>query len=120
MGAYGLSFGAAATTAGLSVAQACALSLLAFTGASQFALVGVVGAGGAVLSAVAGAALLGTRNLRYAVRFADLLALRGPRRVLTAHVTIDEFTAMATGAPAALAGTLSRSPAARSTWSGTP
>ena len=80
VGAYGISFGAAATTAGLSVLQACALSLLVFTGASQFALVGVLGAGGGALAAVAGAALLGTRNLLYAVRLADLLRLRGGRR----------------------------------------
>ena len=104
VGAYGLSFGAAAVAAGLSVLQACALSLLVFTGASQFALVGVLGAGGSVVSAVAGAALLGTRNLLYAVRLADLLRLRGPRRLLAAQLTIDETTAMATGAPPALAG----------------
>ncbi len=75
-----------------------------FTGASQFALVGVLGAGGGVAAAVAGAALLGTRNLLYAVRLADLLRLRGPRRLLAAQLTIDESTAMATAAPAPLAG----------------
>lgn len=105
VGAYGVSFGAAAVTAGLSVPQACALSLLVFTGASQFALVGVLGAGGSAVAAVAGAALLGTRNLLYAVRLADLLRLTGARRVLAAQLTIDETTAMATAAPAALAGT---------------
>lgn len=104
VGAYGLSFGAAATTAGLSVLQACVLSLLVFTGASQFALVGVLGAGGGVASAVAGAVLLGTRNLLYAVRLADLLRLSGLRRVLAAQLTIDESTAMATAAPRPLSG----------------
>ncbi len=104
VGAYGVSFGAAATSAGLSVAQACALSLLVFTGASQFALVAVLGAGGSAVAAVAGAALLGTRNLLYAVRLADLLRLRGARRLVAAQLTIDESTAMATGAPAPLAG----------------
>ena len=84
--------------------QACALSLLVFTGASQFALVGVLGAGGGALAAVAGAVLLGTRNLLYAVRLADLLPLAGARRALAAQVTIDETTAMATGAPLRLAG----------------
>lgn len=82
--------------------QTCSLSLLMFTGASQFALVGVLGAGGSGVAAVATAALLGVRNLLYAVRLADLLRLRGPRRVLAAHVTIDETTAMATAAPPAL------------------
>ena len=105
VGAYGLSFGAAAITAGLSTAQASALSLLVFTGASQFALVGVIGAGGGVVAAVAGALLLGSRNTLYAVRLSALLPVRGPRRVLAAQLTIDETTGMATAAPPALAGT---------------
>lgn len=104
VGAYGLSFGAAAAGAGLSVAQACTLSLLVFTGASQFALVGVLGAGGSAVTAVAGALLLGTRNTLYAVRLADLLRLRGGRRLVAAQLTIDESTAMATAAPPGLAG----------------
>jgi predicted branched-subunit amino acid permease len=104
VGAYGLSFGAVATTAGLSVPQACALSLLVFTGASQFALVGVLGAGGGAGPAVLGGLLLGTRNTLYAVRMAGLLRLRGPRRLVAAQLTIDESTAMATAAPAALQG----------------
>ena len=104
VGAYGLSFGAAAITAGLSTAQASALSLLVFTGASQFALVGVLGAGGSVVAAVAGALLLGSRNTLYAVRLSSLLPLRGPRRVLAAQLTIDESTGMATAAPPRLAG----------------
>jgi 4-azaleucine resistance transporter AzlC len=104
VGAYGLSFGAAAVAAGLSALQACALSLLVFTGASQFALVGVLGAGGGAVPAVAGALLLGTRNTLYAVRLADLLRLTGLRRLLAAQLTIDESTAMATAAPPGLSG----------------
>jgi predicted branched-subunit amino acid permease len=102
VGAYGLSFGAVAVAAGLSVVQACATSLLMFTGASQFALVGVLGAGGSAVAGILSALLLGSRNTLYAVRLADLLRLRGPRRVVGAHVTIDETTAMATAAPAGL------------------
>jgi predicted branched-subunit amino acid permease len=93
-GAYGLSFGAIAVTSGLSVAQACALSLLTFTGASQFALVGVVAAGGAPLSGAATALLLGTRNALYGLRLAPLLAWTGLRRFTAAHLVIDESTAM--------------------------
>ena len=44
VGTSGLAFGAAAVSSGLSVAQTCALSLLAYTGASQFALAGAVAA----------------------------------------------------------------------------
>jgi 4-azaleucine resistance transporter AzlC len=105
VGAYGLSFGAAATTAGLSVVQACVLSLLVFTGASQFALVGVLAAGGGAVPAVLGGLLLGTRNTLYAVRLADLLRLGGPLRLLAAHLTIDESTAMAAAAPRGLSRT---------------
>jgi predicted branched-subunit amino acid permease len=103
VGAYGLSFGAAAITAGLTTLQACALSLLLFTGASQFALVGVLGAGGSAVAAVAGALLLGTRNTLYAVRLSSLVPVRGPRRAVAAQLTIDESTAIATAAPDGLA-----------------
>lgn len=105
VGAYGLSFGAAAVTAGLSTAQACALSLLLFTGASQFALVGVLGAGGGAVAGIAGALLLGSRNTLYALRLGTLLRVRGPRRLLAAQLTIDETAGMATAAPEGLAGT---------------
>jgi predicted branched-subunit amino acid permease len=93
-GAYGVSFGAVSVASGLSVWQTCALSLLMFTGASQFALVGVVAAGGAPLSGAATALLLGTRNTLYGLRLAPLLAWRGLKRALAAHVLIDESTAM--------------------------
>jgi 4-azaleucine resistance transporter AzlC len=93
-GAYGVSFGAVSVASGLSVAQTCALSLLVFTGASQFALVGVVAAGGAPISGALTALLLGTRNTLYGLRLAPLLAWTGWRRVLGAHVLIDESTAM--------------------------
>src|SRR5205085_3767817 len=86
IGAYGISFGAVSVASGLSVLQTCALSLLVFTGASQFALVGVVAAGGAPLSGAATALLLGTRNTLYGLRLAPLLAFRGVRRALAAHV----------------------------------
>jgi predicted branched-subunit amino acid permease len=94
-GAYALSFGAISTEAGLSLLQTCALSLLMFTGASQFALVGVVGAGGSVWAGAATAALLGSRNALYGVRLSSLLDGHGWRRALAAHFVIDETTAMA-------------------------
>lgn len=96
-GAYGVSFGALATASGLDVLQACALSLLVFTGASQFAFVGVVAAGGAPVAGAATALMLGSRNLFYGVALAPHLRLRGWRRLLAAQVVIDESTAMALG-----------------------
>lgn len=94
-GAYAVSFGAISTAAGLSVLQTCALSLLMFTGASQFALVGVVGAGGNVWAGAATAALLGSRNALYGLRLSSILERSGLRRWLAAHFVIDETTAMA-------------------------
>jgi 4-azaleucine resistance transporter AzlC len=93
-GAYGIGFGAVSVASGLSVAQTCVLSLLVFTGASQFALAGVVAAGGAPMSGAATALLLGTRNTLYGLRMAPLLRWRGWRRAAAAHVLIDESTAM--------------------------
>ena len=93
-GAYGLSFGALSVAAGLDVAQTSALSLLMFTGASQFALIGVLGAGGAWLAAAGSAVLLGTRNALYGLRMSPLLDLSGGRRIAGSHLVIDESTAM--------------------------
>ena len=94
-GAYAISFGAISTAAGLTLAQTCALSIVMFTGASQFALVGVVGAGGGVWAGAVAAALLGSRNALYGLRLSSLLDLPGWRRPLAAQFVIDETTAMA-------------------------
>jgi predicted branched-subunit amino acid permease len=93
-GAYGVSFGAIGVGNGLDIWQTCAMSLLVFTGASQFALVGVLGAGGAPLLGAASGLLLGVRNTLYGLRLAPLLAWRGLRRAAAAHLVIDESTAM--------------------------
>jgi predicted branched-subunit amino acid permease len=93
-GAYGVSFGALGVAAGLDVAQTCVMSLLLFTGASQFALVGVIASGGAPLSGALTALLLGSRNTLYGLRLAPLLAWHGWRRAAAAHLLIDESTAM--------------------------
>ena len=77
--------------------QTCALSIVMFTGASQFALVAVVGAGGGVWAGVAAALLLGSRNALYGLRLASILDVRRWRRLLAAQFVIDETTAMAIG-----------------------
>jgi len=98
VGAYGIAFGAASVANGFSVLQSCLLSLLTFSGASQFAVVGVIGAGGSAVSAIATASLLGVRNGLYGVIMAPRLKVKGFKRVVAAHVTIDESTAVALGA----------------------
>jgi predicted branched-subunit amino acid permease len=94
VGAFGLSYGAIAVAAGLSVLQTCALSVLMFTGASQFALVGVVAAGGGAVAAAVTAVLLGSRNALYGLRLSSLLRVRGARRAVAAQFVIDESAAM--------------------------
>ena len=97
VGLYGTAFGAASIAAGFSIFQTCLLSLLTFSGASQFAIVGVMGAGGSALSGIATASLLGIRNGLYGLRMAPLLKVRGFKRVVAAQITIDESTGVAVG-----------------------
>jgi branched chain amino acid efflux pump len=92
---FGLSFGAVSVETHLNLAQICLLSLVLFSGASQFALVSVISGGGSLFSAVGTALLLGTRNGLYAARINALLRPKGWRRLLMAETTIDESTAMA-------------------------
>jgi predicted branched-subunit amino acid permease len=94
-GVYGVSFGTIATASGLSVVQACAMSLAVFTGASQFAFVSVIAAGGAPLAGAVTAILLGSRNLFYGLSLSPHLQLRGAPKAAAAHIVIDESTAMA-------------------------
>lgn len=94
---FGASFGVLAVSAGASVAQATAMSLLVFTGASQMSAVSVFAAGGGAASAFVGALLLAGRNAVYGLALAPVL--RGHRplvRWLGAQWVIDETTAMVT------------------------
>lgn len=93
-GLYGVSFGAIGVTSGLDVLSVMLLSLLMFSGASQFAFVGVVAAGGAPITAIASAWLMGVRNSFYALRLAPEFGPRGLMRFLQAQLTIDESNAV--------------------------
>src|SRR6266496_3277680 len=99
VGTSGLAFGAAAVSSGLTAVQACVLSLLAFTGASQFALAGAVAAGGSLAAGTASAILLGSRNALYSLRLAGQLEARGAGRLLAALGVIDETTAVTLAQP---------------------
>ncbi|NMO93865.1 AzlC family ABC transporter permease [Actinomycetospora sp. TBRC 11914] len=92
---YGVSFGALSVAGGLSVAQTCALSLLLFSGGSQFALIGILGGGGTAGAAVAAASLLGVRNALYGLQLVPTMLPTGWRRFALAQLTIDESTAVA-------------------------
>jgi 4-azaleucine resistance transporter AzlC len=92
---YGVSFGVLAVAAGLSWVQACVMSMLVFTGASQFAFIGVLAAGGGVLAATGPAVMLAVRNAAYGLSLAPILPARLRDRALAAQLVIDETTAMA-------------------------
>lgn len=94
-GTYGISFGAISTSSGLSVTQTCVLSLLVFTGASQFAFIGIIASGGNPVTGALTSVLLGSRNMFYGLSIARLLGLSPAQRVASAHLVIDESTAMA-------------------------
>ena len=94
---YGISFGALSVAAGLSITQTQLLSLLMFTGGSQFAFVAAIPGGG--WAAVSAASLMGLRNGIYGAQMNAELRPRGIRRLLAAHVTIDESVAVAMAQP---------------------
>jgi predicted branched-subunit amino acid permease len=96
-GLYGISFGALSVASGLSVLQTSALSLLLFSGGSQFAFIGVIAGGGNPIAATGAAALLGIRNAVYGMQLNALLEPRGWRRFASAQFTIDESFATSTG-----------------------
>ncbi|MFL5994032.1 MAG: AzlC family ABC transporter permease [Streptomyces sp.] len=99
VGLSGFAFGVTSAGSGLSLTQTCALSLLVFTGASQFALVGALAAGGSALAAAAGAFFLGARNAFYGLRLSQLLALPRVLRPLAAQWVIDETAAVSLAQP---------------------
>lgn len=96
-GAYGVSFGALAVAAGLDVWQTMVLSLLMYTGGSQFAFVGALAGGG--LPATGAAMLVGLRNAVYVMQVNSWFHPRWAQRILMAHFTTDESTAVAATQP---------------------
>jgi predicted branched-subunit amino acid permease len=93
-GLYGISFGALSVTAGLDFWQTMALSLLMFSGGSQFAFIGVIASGGGVLAAVLSSWMLGVRNGFYAIRLAPIMSLPTILKPLGAQLTMDESNAV--------------------------
>ncbi|MBT3245567.1 MAG: branched-chain amino acid ABC transporter permease [Actinobacteria bacterium] len=95
-GLIGITFGVFADTSGFSLYQASALSVLTFTGASQFAVVSVIAGGGSTAAAVGSGLLLAARNSLYGPVMAPMLGAGRGRRLVAAQFLIDETTAMAT------------------------
>lgn len=94
---YGFSFGALAVALGFSVWQTMVLSLLMFSGASQFAFIGIIASGGvaAAGAAIAASGMLGVRNGLYALRLSPIIGEGFFKRLVAAQLTVDESTAVA-------------------------
>lgn len=90
----GLTFGAAAVTAGWGSAAPLVFSLLAFSGSAQFTLLSTLSAGGA-LAAIAAALLINARYLMMSIALND--SLRGSRlwRAVQAQALADASFAVA-------------------------
>jgi hypothetical protein len=93
-GVYAISFGALSVAAGLDLWQTMALSLLMFSGGSQFAFIGVIATGAGVVPAILSAWMLGVRNGFYAIRMNPVLSVRGLLMPVAAQLTIDESNAV--------------------------
>lgn len=92
-GLYGVSFGALSVAAGFDVLQTMALSVLMFTGGSQFAFIGVAAGGGGGAAALGAASLLGVRNAVYGMQINATLRPGPLLKPWAAQVTIDESAA---------------------------
>ncbi len=99
VGVFGVALGVGAVSAGGSVAQACVMSLLVFTGASQFSAVSVVNDGGSTGAALGGAMLLAARNTVYGLAMSRVVTGSLLTRLGAAQLVIDETTAMASAQP---------------------
>ena len=91
---FGVVFGAAAATAGLSLLQTMGFSTFVFGGSSQFAAVEILGDGGSVTSAAIAGLLLNVRSLAFGVIMAPALTGAWWQRAAMSQLMIDESTAV--------------------------
>jgi len=102
VGVVALTFGVLARTSGLTVGKTCAMSLLVFTGASQFAAVSVAAQGGSMAAVLGASLLLAARNTLYGPVVSRWFEHLGrPRRMLLAQFILDESTGVGAAQPAA-------------------
>lgn len=90
---FALSFGVLAAERGLSIAKAAAMSLLVFSGGSQFAAVSL--ADGSEVTAVVAALLLASRLSAFGVLAAPMIAGPRWRQLVGAQLVVDETVLLA-------------------------
>lgn len=94
----GVSYGAIAVASGMPAWAVVAMSVFVFAGGSQFMVVGMFAVGSPV-AAILGGLLLNARHLPYGMAVADVLAGPWNRRLVGAHLMIDESVAFALAQP---------------------
>ena len=94
MAPFGIVFGAAAASAGLSLLQAVGFSAFVFGGSSQFAAIEILGDDGSIASAAIAGLLLNVRSLAFGLIMAPALAGSWWKRAGMSQLMIDESTAV--------------------------
>jgi 4-azaleucine resistance transporter AzlC len=92
----GAAFGAITVGAGLPGWLPVLLSVVVFAGAAQFLFVGLVAAGGNPLAAAAAGLLVNARLVPLGLAVGDLLGPGPLRRLIGAHLVVDETVAFTT------------------------
>jgi 4-azaleucine resistance transporter AzlC len=98
VGFVGLSFGAIATASGVPAWAVVGFSVIVFAGGSQFLAVGLLAAGSPVTAVLAGL-LLNARHLPFGLAVADVLHGGWGKRLVGAHLMVDESVAFALSQP---------------------
>jgi 4-azaleucine resistance transporter AzlC len=87
---FAVAFGVMARAAGLSLLEAQLMSVLVFAGGAQLNAASLLAAGSGAAGVVLATLLLNLRHLLYGLTLGRRLPLRGPRRVIAAHLLTDE------------------------------
>jgi 4-azaleucine resistance transporter AzlC len=103
---FGLAYAITARSAGLSLLETQALSVLVFAGSAQFSAVGLFAAGAAGLEIVLTTLLLNVRHLLYGLALGREVDLRRRERPVAAFFLTDEAFGVATSAQARTFGFL--------------
>lgn len=94
VGAFGISFGVLAKSAGMDSLAAVVMSATTFGGSAQLAAVSVLGAGGGAVAATVAAVLLNTRYLPMGLAIGPSLEGGRWRRLLESQLVVDESWAL--------------------------
>ncbi|ASR36951.1 branched-chain amino acid permease [Prauserella marina] len=91
----GASFGAIAVSSGFPLWLPMLISVVVFAGAAQFMFIGLIASGGNPVAAVVAGLLVNARHVPFGFAVGDALGDKPLRRIVGAHLMIDESVAFA-------------------------